>query len=247
MWRLNEIRGNVQLSSWYTVGAKYSLPNQVQAGTDSIFQIHFVLGSPSSSLILPETEKCSCTQMFPPPPATLETCALFILSHLSHRIGTQAFHSESSTGSMEGLAHLSAPWKNEWGAVSMCWAEGWQLGRIHCNYLFISEIWPRSVSVQTAVFSGAQLGIQSPSAPWFRWTEPGGGRGHPSLSLTSELCFVVTLSRSLCRNTSQWWLKDQLVSLLLFDWGVERHFLQSIPDRDLRRDTVVSKTVWRIF
>lgn len=27
MWRLNEIRGNVQLSSWYTVGAKYSLPN----------------------------------------------------------------------------------------------------------------------------------------------------------------------------------------------------------------------------
>ena len=78
---------------------------------DNVFQIHFVLTSPSFplSLVLPEMEKCSCTQMFPPRPVTLETCALFILSLLMHRIGTQAFHSESSTGSMEGLAHLSAP------------------------------------------------------------------------------------------------------------------------------------------
>ena len=165
--------------------------------------------------------------------APLGTHTLFILSLLICRMGTRDSNAESSTGSLEGLAHPPRALERMCEVLfPVCWAEGWQLGRINCNYLFISEIWPRSVSVRTVVWSGAQLGIKPPSAPWLQWTGRGGGG--PSASQPPRPAALCCRLELVTLQKLQWWLKDQLVCLSLFAWGVERHFLQSICGQRLK-------------
>lgn len=66
---------------------------------------------------------------------------------------------------------------------------GWKSAGANYNYLFISEMWPVDVSVQTLVFSNAQLGRKLPSAPW-----AGSGqtlKGTEPRSITNVNCLVL--------------------------------------------------------
>lgn len=155
--------------------------SQVQIGVDSVFQVDFVLSSPRASfplyLIPLEMEKCSYKQSSHHPSNSANMC--LVDSRCSHPqngdtgLFFRELHGQHGSPrpplrTLEGRSEVLFP---------LCWAEGWQLGGIHCNYLFISKVWPSSISVQIIVFSSARLGIKSPSAPWFWWTEPGMGVG----------------------------------------------------------------------
>ena len=149
---------------------------------DNVFRTGFVLISPRASfslyLILLELETCSWKPLFSPPQHLWKhtPCLFSASSSAEWGLSCRELHRQPGRPRPPPRA-LERMWEV---LFPVCWAEGWQLGRINCNYLFISEIWPRSVSVQTVVWSGAQLGIKPPSAPWLQWT--GRGAGGPSAS-----------------------------------------------------------------
>lgn len=68
--------------------------SQVRTGLDKVFQISFVLPSPQSSF-LPGHEEMQLQTDVPTTPDTLETPAVFILSLLIRKMGTQTFPLES--------------------------------------------------------------------------------------------------------------------------------------------------------
>lgn len=135
--------------------------------------------------------------------ATLETCLVYSQSPHPQNGDTGLSSRERSTGSMEALARLD-PGKNEWGFVSSVQGRRRMAGEITViTCLSLRFDLGEHYSVQTIVFSNAQLGIKPPSAPWVlldgAW---GWAWGHCPLSLTNVLCFIVTLSSSPYGNIS---------------------------------------------
>lgn len=168
---------------------------------DNVFRTGFVLISPRASfslyLILLELETCSWKPLFSPPQHLWKhtPCLFSASSSAEWGLSCRELHRQPGRPRPTPRA-LERMWEV---LFPVCWAEGWQLGRINCNYLFISEIWPRSVSVQTVVWSSAQLGIKPPSAPWLQWM----GRGAGVRLSASQACgTLLSPWFGHCRNSS---------------------------------------------
>lgn len=177
--------GCVQESFWCTVAAKASIPKSSackdgQSPSDKCWALHT---TGTLSLVL---QACSfwCHS-----PAARETHILPVPSVFIPPIGTQTCFPESSMGAWKPLSTLQDPGKKQC-LFPVCWpGGGWKSAGTNYNYLFISEMWPVDVSVQTLLFSNAQLGIKLPSAPWV-----GSGqslKGTEPLSITNVNCLVL--------------------------------------------------------
>lgn len=141
-------RNSVEISSLflvYTVGAKYSIP---QSGSDRDGQCVSVTVSVYQSrasfplyLILLELENAAENHCSHHPSNSGNTCLAYSQpphlrngghgSLVQRAAQTAGKASPNSSRTLERMCE---------GLFPVRWAEGWQLGRINCNYLFISEI-----------------------------------------------------------------------------------------------------------